>query len=457
MRRQITAFLCTVSVSSSLWAQSASVTVDLGDGTLLEAVHIPSGTFRQGSPATEEGRQEDEALHEVSLTADFFLGRTPVTVAQFTAFVRDTGYRTEAERGKSGGFGFDGQRLLQKPAYNWRAPGFPQTPAHPVTLVTFEDAMAFVRWVGLRTGRDTRLPTEAQWERACRATTQSPYFSGATAKDALDIGWFRPNSPAGTQPVGQKGPNEFHLFDMSGNVFEWVADWYGPYSAGPVTDPVALQPKAGDTARRVLRGGAFTKEPKHGRCAARYANTPGSRNADNGFRVAFSESLGPTPSSSSSVSPVSPVSMPSGPRTSSKEPNSALVVLLLGSLAVFCLGVLGVLLFALIRWATTSRSQGVVVRPGPDGFWVHAPRARTGQRVHYQYTADGQHHEGDVQLQPGQDRQYVYTGAAPRNPRAIPVSQAVQTPQAPRAFSAPTADHDHPSPPTAFRGYPSAY
>lgn len=272
---------------SDAGAEALAVTV--GTET-LRFVRIPGGSFSQGSPASDPNHEADELQRNVTIGHAFYLQTTPVTRGQYAAFVAETGYPTEAERGDSGGSGWNGTELVQKKEYTWKSPGFAQTDDHPVVLVTYADAISFTSWASAKSGRTFRLPTEAEYELAARAGTTTAWYGGDAASEAQEIGWFKSNAGNGTRPVAQKRPNAFGLYDMAGNVYEWCTDVYAPYEARDVTDPEAKAPAAGEPLRRVLRGGSWLKEPKRGRSAARYRNTPGSRNADNGFRVVVVES-----------------------------------------------------------------------------------------------------------------------------------------------------------------------
>ncbi|MFM7058631.1 MAG: formylglycine-generating enzyme family protein [Planctomycetota bacterium] len=267
-------------------AAEEPLVIDLGEGVSIELVRISKGTFTQGSPASEQGREVDEAAREVTLSRDFSLGTTPVTVGQFRRFVASTNHKTEAESGSSGGFGVMGGKLVQQPQFNWRNPGYAQTDEHPVTIVTVADAAAFLSWLSSQAGRTMTLPTEAQWEYACRAGSAGRFHNGNddTAMDA--IGWSQKNASLSPMPVKQKLPNAFGLYDMSGNVYEWCQDIYNLYPAESVSDPLQLQGQPGEKVRNVLRGGSWMRLPKRCRSAARYRATPGTRNAENGFRVA---------------------------------------------------------------------------------------------------------------------------------------------------------------------------
>jgi formylglycine-generating enzyme required for sulfatase activity len=260
---------------------------------------IKPGKFLMGSPKDEEGRRSNEGpQHEVEITKPFYMGECPVTKGQFAAFVKDAGYKTEEGEadGKGGwGYNFAAHRYEQKPEYTWRHPGFPQTDEHPVVQVSWNDARAFCAWLSKKEGRTYDLPTEAEWEYACRAGTTTRYWCGdadasvqgnancadASLKERLgaDVVWFYANWNDGypyTSPVGAFKANPWGLYDMGGNVSQWCADWYGPYPGGAIKDPTG--PENG--VYHVLHGGSW------GNCLARSAvRGGGGSGGDIGFRV----------------------------------------------------------------------------------------------------------------------------------------------------------------------------
>ncbi|MFZ5891201.1 MAG: formylglycine-generating enzyme family protein [Myxococcota bacterium] len=454
----------------------ATLQVDLGSAATLDLVLIRGGQLQQGSPASEAGRNADEAPRAVTIGHDFYIGRTEVTVGQFQRFVEETGYRTEAETGKSGGFGFDGARLVQRPEFNWRNPGFVQTAEHPVTLVTFGDALAFVDWASKKGGRNFALPTEAEWEYAYRAGTTTAFYAGSGEDAASAIGWFKANAAKGTQPVAQKAANAFGLHDMGGNVYEWCRDWYGPYASGPVNDPELSVAPAGDKPRRVLRGGSWLKDAKNLRAAARYRNDPGSRNADNGFRV--------TASIEATASPAVPATSPSSADTSAntdgKGDRNPLSMAVLAFIAFVGLGALAFVVWMVRKWrrprAMRGAPPGVTYRRVKDGFWLTAPSPLHGSTLHYRANVVGKPVRASVPIEPTAEGQFVYTGGAPGDveaeqivgltaAQAYAAAMAVEA-QVPRGRARRNDESDESddssysddvASASTFRGYPGAY
>lgn len=445
-------------------APPPTTTLDLGGGVSLELVLIPRGSFTQGSPPNEKDRKDDERARKVTLTRDFYLGKTPVTRGQWSRFVSATGYRSEAEKGSSGGSGFDGKDLVQRKDFTWKTPGFPQDDSHPITLVTWDDARAFDDWLSRVSGREIALPSEAEWEYAYRAGSTSAYYEGS---DPLALGWFKENALGGTHPVKQKKANRFGLHDMAGNVFEWCADWYAPYGAD-ATDPLQTVADTSDKARRVLRGGSWFKDAKNGRAAARNRNTPGSRNADNGFRIKAGLEAGtpqiPAQGAPPNAPPNNPPGSPPPPPGAVGAAETGLGLLAGGG----CCGGIG--LFGLIFWLATRGAgvRGILFQPGHDGFWIQAPPRLMGSTLNYRYTAGGSVLMGNVLLEPGPNGQFVYTGATPSNIQAVNVvgSRRVQQQPyrgggrgAPRWGNThqPTRQDRSDEPDRPFQGFPPAY
>jgi formylglycine-generating enzyme required for sulfatase activity len=462
---KVRAFLALFFVSAGALAQPAKlITVDLGRGVNVQMVLVPKGEETHGSPETEKGRDEDEREHEVVLSSDYYMGRYPITRRQFGAFAVETHYRTEAEAGASGGAGWDGKELVQRKEFTWRSPGFGQSEDDPVTLVTFADAEAFAGWFSKKSRRTVTLPTEAQWEHAARAGTKTAYYDGDGEEAALAIGWFKKNAGDGTHPVGTKKPNAFGLYDMGGNVFEWCRDWYALYPTGKLVDPIMAEPH-GDTPRRVLRGGSWLKDGRWGRSAARYKNTPGSRNADNGFRVVASvEATLPAPSATAASVPPPPPTYtpPPPPAPPAAEPSSVNPFFLL-----FGGGALAALLYFLLRKkkpASPIDDGPPTVRTGEDGFWIEGDLP-AGTRAKYTCTVHGVEVTDTVAIVGG--RTFVYTGGVPEGVRVLevtrvhadrPMASPAYRGQGPEVRRVVARDSEPPPPPvTPFGGFPPAY
>ena len=257
----------------------------------------PAYGDKPGDPQWHE--KHEHPIHRVTLTRSFYIQTTEVTVGQFRAFVLATGYRTEAEN-KEWAWAYDGEkdRWVKKKVY-WDKPGFPQTEDHSVACVSWNDAVQFIRWLNKKEGTGKyRLPTNAEWEYACRAGTETPFFWGrqpdgkyANFGDSSYSRVFTKNEHVNrgvddgyvyTAPVGSLRPNPFGLFDMSGNVYEWCRDWNSDYPSGHVTDPEG--PPAGKY--RVIRGGSWSVYARYMRSAYHGKNSPSTRYNDVGFRVA---------------------------------------------------------------------------------------------------------------------------------------------------------------------------
>jgi formylglycine-generating enzyme required for sulfatase activity/tRNA A-37 threonylcarbamoyl transferase component Bud32 len=255
----------------------------------MKLVLVPAGTFIMGSSDTETGHEPAEKEHEVSISRPFYMGTTEVTVANYRAFVRATNARSDAEKDGKGAISGYGAGLMD-PKCTWRNPGWPQGDDHPVTCLSWNDAVEFCRWLSKKEGQTYRLPTEAEWEYACRAGAQTPfhYGKGLGSDQANFNGVPYGGAPAGPAfnkavPVKSYRPNDFGLFDMHGNVWEWCGDFFDPsyYGRSPKSDPTG--PEAGQ--ERLIRGGSWGDEARGCRAAIRRGWSPSIRAVWLGFRV----------------------------------------------------------------------------------------------------------------------------------------------------------------------------
>ncbi len=242
---------------------------------------IPAGEYMMGSPDTQPGRG-DEPLHKVSISHAFYIGIVPVTREQFRVFIEASGYLTTAERfGASYEWNGKPQRINGS---SWRKPGFDQSDDDPVVNVSWDDAVAFCRWLSEKEHKTYRLPTEAEWEYAGRAKTSTAYYDGDSAESFAKTGWYVRNSGGRTHRVGTRVPNAWGLYDMLGNVCQWCDDFAAPYDLENAIDPTGPQ-KPVRGSPRVLRGGSWIAELPACRCAARDANDPRLPANFYGFRV----------------------------------------------------------------------------------------------------------------------------------------------------------------------------
>lgn len=243
-------------------------------------IALPGGIFRMGSPEGL-GSFDERPAHRVKVTG-FALGQYPLTVGDFRRFVEASGYRTEAEQG-GGASVWTGKQWTMRSDASWRQPYLAQDDTHPVVCVSWNDAQAYCRWLSEQTGQRYQLPSEAQWEFACRAGGDSAYCFGAEEVRLGDYGWYGKNSGKNTHPVGQKAANAWGLHDLHGNVWEWCRDGFRDYSKATVEDPIGPEAAGG---HRVIRGGSWYEHAQYVRCASRLWNEPGLRNVYLGFRPA---------------------------------------------------------------------------------------------------------------------------------------------------------------------------
>ncbi len=248
-----------------------------GGGQGPELILLPGETFRMGG----DGKYDGKPIHEVTPAA-FAIGLYPVTRAQFEVFVTATDYVTEAER-SGGAYVWTGKDWDEKTDASWRNPYIDQGPEHPVVCVSWHDAVAYCEWLSRETGETYRLPSEAQWEYACRAGGEGAYCFGDDEERLSEFAWYYKNADMRTHSVGGKKPNAWGLYDVHGNVFEWCGDqWHDSYVDAP-TDGSAWF--GGGKETRLLRGGAWSDYPVSCRAAFRSPYLPAFRSSLVGFRV----------------------------------------------------------------------------------------------------------------------------------------------------------------------------
>jgi formylglycine-generating enzyme len=284
----------------------------------MKFVRIEPGKFTMGSTDAQlallkplfpgvnpDWFKNEQPTHKVRITRPFSLGAHEVTVGQFRRFVEQAGYKTEGEKDGKGGYGWDEAKggFVQDPKYTWRNPGFPQGDDHPVVLVSWNDAHAFIEWLNAtdKASPRYRLPTEAEWEYACRAGTTTLYPNGDDPEKLAAIGnvadasvkrkypgWLTTiqadDGHVFTAPVGSYTASPWGLHDMIGNVWEWCEDGYDVeyYKKSPADDP----PGVPQASSRVIRGGSWDSAPADCRPAYRIWLPPGYRYGDLGFRLA---------------------------------------------------------------------------------------------------------------------------------------------------------------------------
>jgi formylglycine-generating enzyme required for sulfatase activity len=231
------------------------------DVLLPKMIGIPAGEFMMGAPVSEHGRKSWERPQRRVRVAAFELGKHPITFAEWDSALA---VGAKLSRPTDEGWGRD-----QRPVIN----------------VSWEDAQAYIDWLNSRTSGGYRLPSEAEWEYACRAGSTTRYSYGDDESELGEYSWFEANSDRQSRPVGTKRPNAFGLYDMNGNVWEWCEDvWHKNYKGAPADSSAWIT--SGDDTHRVHRGGAWNDSLDWLRSAAREGHPRHNRGCYNGFRIA---------------------------------------------------------------------------------------------------------------------------------------------------------------------------
>ncbi|MGE0607449.1 MAG: formylglycine-generating enzyme family protein [Pirellulales bacterium] len=311
-------------VHQAAWGKHLGVAVESANSLDIKMVLIPPGEFQMGSSdeqvesalrlaaelkvdenTRKRIREGERPQHRMRIADPFFLADTEVTIAQFRKFVEETGYRTQAEELQTGNSADPNKASAdERNGFDWRSPGFAQHADAAVSQVTWNDAVAFCNWLSkkeslpvsfrddaeagwvlLPQAKGYRLPTEAEWEYAARAGTNTHFHAGDDPAILADYGWF--GFESGSTPVrvvGSKLPNAFGLHDMHGNVGEWCQDFYDltSYPKHYVTSRPELDPRS----RRVIRGGDWWGNALRCRSAFRGYGDQITRSDDLGFRLA---------------------------------------------------------------------------------------------------------------------------------------------------------------------------
>jgi formylglycine-generating enzyme required for sulfatase activity len=232
-----------------------TLTLDLGGGVKWEGVLIPAGTYVMGSPVGEAKTEQESALekqHQVAISQPFYIGKFETTQAQYEAVMGDN-------------------------------PSVKKGPDLPVHNLTAEQAQAYCDKLSQKLGRPVQLPTEAQWEYACRAGTTGPYYNNKDISGLGEIAWFGANSGGQPHPGGQKAPNAWGVYDMLGNIREFTRDLYAAEPLSAATDPTG--PTSGEPKNHVVRGAAYTANAANALNMRAATRRPTEALAMTGFRV----------------------------------------------------------------------------------------------------------------------------------------------------------------------------
>jgi formylglycine-generating enzyme required for sulfatase activity/serine/threonine protein kinase len=225
--------------------------------------------------------------YRVRISRPFRIAAHEVTIGQFRAFANETGYKTDAEASGKGGGVMDrtGKTIDPSPDSTWRHADVMRGNDYPVAQLSWQDAQRFCEWLSRKEGRKYRLPTETEWEWACRAGTVTKYSFGDDPAELGDYAWYSDNADWHSHPVGQKKPNAWGLFDMHGNVCEYCRDWAAELPSAVVTDPQGPAQEPADGGTRVIRSLSFAESADWAHTAGRASIAPNLSMFHFGFRV----------------------------------------------------------------------------------------------------------------------------------------------------------------------------
>ncbi len=307
MARSVFAFVAAFAASAGLTEEDAARSADSAFEPGIqfrdcddcpEMIVLPAGSFTMGSPKAEASRDEDEGpRHAVEISYSFAVSKYEITINQFQHFVKSNPNVASGPcRAWEGGEW--ASKWVEREDRSWKDPGYDTSDAHPVVCVGWPDAHAYVDWLRQLTGEPYRLLSEAEWEYAARGGAATQFHFGNRYQDICRFGnvadrsmrarWAATGCDDGygetTSPVGSYLPNGFGLFDIHGNVWEWVEDCWNDSFAGAPADGRAW--RSGDCERRVSRGGAWDTVRSSARSSNRRWNTVGYKISNTGIRVA---------------------------------------------------------------------------------------------------------------------------------------------------------------------------
>ena len=253
----------------------------------IQMVFVKGGTFVMGSTEEQQNNNESDEIpiHNVTLS-DYYISKYEITVAQFKKFISATNYKTDADK-SCGSYIVIDNNIELSDLVNWRCDengfwiNYINGMTIPVVHISWNDAVAYCKWLSQTTGKHYRIPTEAEWEYAARGGRFSHKYEFSGSNNIDEVAWYSNNSGGKMHRIGQKKANELGIYDMSGNVWEWCSDIYGPYTIYPQMNPTG----ASIGYYRVVRGGSWYRKNVFARVSNRNCNGTETHSSFSGFRI----------------------------------------------------------------------------------------------------------------------------------------------------------------------------